>query len=75
MLAGLRGDQVDRAGGGVLAVKCSLRALQHFHARKVVEHAIGHRGQAQIDAVQIKGDRRAAIGVRGEGTNAAQVDL
>ena len=35
--AGLVGDEVDRAAGGVLAVKRSLRPAQHFDALQIVE--------------------------------------
>ncbi len=65
-------DQIDRAAGGVLAVKRALRAAQHLDALKVEHRDAQEREIALVDLVIIGCDRACLVqAVVGHG-NAAQ---
>ena len=52
-LTGAFGQEVDRAAGGIAPEQRALRTLQHFDARKVVQHEAGLHIRRQQHAVGI----------------------
>ncbi len=73
--AGLVGDHVDAAAGGVAAVERALGTAQHLDPVYVVERSVGAIVPGLVDAVDVEGHRR--IQGRGVvvGPDAADVDL
>jgi hypothetical protein len=72
--AGLAGDQVDRASGGIAAVQCALGSLENLDALEVIEQPAGAGGTRDINTVQVQGNCRVGQGIPVEVTYTAQVE-
>src|SRR5690606_19191588 len=70
-VAGAPGDDVDHAGGGVLAEHGALRPLQHFDALDLAEVAEADAVARPVDAVDHDADRGLQAHVVAHGADAA----
>ena len=57
-VAGLAGDDVDRAADRITSIQRALRAAQHFHALDVGQRPVLTDLAAEVDAVHVHADAR-----------------
>jgi len=60
------GNHVDRATGRVAAIERALGPFEHLDAGQIVEEPAARGRSTDVDAVGVEGDRRIAVGIRGE---------